>query len=216
MNSIKGAIFDCDGTLFDSMQQWVWVEEYYARSIGLVPREGFLEAVRVFSSLEVAEYLRDEYGTPKSIEEIITGRNKIMEDFYFNKVTLKNGVVSFLETLRANGIRMCVATATGKYLVEGALRRCGIREYFERVFTCGEENTSKSSPEIFIRAAAFLGTEISETLVVEDALHAIRSAKSAGFQVAAVYDLSEEDNQGEVKSLSDYYCINMDELLFAN
>jgi HAD superfamily hydrolase (TIGR01509 family) len=203
--TIKGAIFDCDGTLLDSMQMWVRAEAEYLQSLRLMPRPDLTKAVRPLSSLEAADYLKTEYSIHKSVEQINADRNRMLEDYYFNKATLKDGVLSVLESLSVHGVKMCIATATDKYLIEAGLRRCGILGYFGRIFTCSEEKTSKTSPDIYIRAAAFLETDISETIVFEDALHAIKSAKKAGFPVAAVYDLAEEDNQGEIKGICDYY-----------
>ena len=205
MLNYKGVIFDCDGILLDSMQMWMKADANFLIGIGLKPRPDLTEAIRPLSSLEAAEYLRIGYGIPKSTEQINDERNRTLEEYYFHETTLKAGIVPYLEELRKRGAKMCVATATDRRLVETALERCGILDYFVRIFTCGEEKTSKSSPDIYIRAAAFLGTEISETLVVEDALHAIKSAKKAGFPVAAVYDLSEDDHQEEIKGLCDYY-----------
>jgi len=205
MKNYKGAIFDCDGVLLDSMLMWVRADAEYLVSLGLTPRPDLTDAVRPLSSIESADYLRIEYGIPKSTEQINAERNRMLEEYYFHKTTLKDGVIPVLESLTNHGVKLCVATATDKYLIKAALQRCGILKYFIRIFTCSEEKTSKSSPDIYIRAAAFLGTEICDTLVFEDALHAIKSAKKAGFPVVAVYDPSEADHQIEIKSLCDYY-----------
>jgi len=205
MENIKGAIFDCDGVLLDSMQMWIGADAEYLLSLGLTPRPDIFDNIRPLSSLESAEYLRTEYSIPISTEQINDERNRMLEDYYFHKTMPKVGVIPLLESLRIRGVKMCIATATDKYLVEAALKRCDMLKYFERLFTCSEENTGKSSPDIYIRAAAFLGTEINETLVFEDALHAMKSAKKAGFQVVAIYDQSEYDHQDEIKSICDYY-----------
>ena len=210
--TIKGAIFDCDGTLLDSMQMWLKAEEEYLLALKHMPRPDLIDAVRPLSSLEAADYLKTEYGILKTIEQINNERNTMLEDYYFNKAGLKDGVLAVLEELSAHGVKMCVATATDNYLVEAGLARCGIRGYFGRIFTCSEEKTSKKWPDIYIRAAEFLGTEISETIVFEDALHAIKSAKKAGFPVVAVYDQSEDDHQEEIRAISDYYYTSLDQM----
>ena len=213
ISKIKGIIFDADGTLLDSMPAWGNVEAEYLRSLGVEPRPDLREALRSLGGHEVANYFQTEYGVRKSAAEMSAGIYALMGVFYSNDVKLKSGAAPLLDKLRAMGMKMCVATATDRYLIEPALRRCGILEYFEKVFTCGDEQTSKSSPDIFIRAAAFLGTDISETLVVEDAMYAMRSAKGAGFPVAAVYDLSADNQQDAIKALCDYYYETLDGML---
>ena len=137
----------------------------------------------------------------------------MMLEFLLTEVQLKKGVPEVLEALKNRGIKMCIATATERRLVEPSLIRHDIAKYFERVFTCTEENTSKKYPDIYVRASEFLGTDIKDTLVVEDALYAMETAKKAGFVVAGVYDLVAKDQQKEIKSLCDYYWITMDEML---
>jgi len=213
MENLKGAIIDMDGTLLDSMWMWARVEADYLESLGLTPKPDLVVVLRTLSMHEVAEYFRKEYGVRKTVEEINAGKNQMIEQYYSNKAVLKDGVLPALEALRNRGVKMCVMTATDRYLAEPGLRRCGIDGYFERIFTCHEERISKSHPEIFVRAAEFLGTDICDTLVIEDALYAMKSAKRAGFPVAGVYDRSSEDQQDEIRRFCDYYWVTMDEML---
>jgi len=107
---------------------------------------------------------------------------------------------------------MCIATATERELIGPAVERLNLDKYMEAVFTCEEVGISKSSPDIFIQAAEYMKTDIHKTLVVEDALYAIKSAKKAGFIVAGLYDKSSEDCKEEIKSLSDYYWMDFKEM----
>ena len=213
LTDYKAAIFDLDGTLLDSMPIWESVAADYLKTRGVRPKPNLEEELITLGWHEIPKYFQTEYGLCETAEAIQCGMYELLEAFYFYKATLKTGVVTLLNTLRENGVKMCVATATDRWLVEPALKRCGILGYFARLFTCGEEETSKSRPDIFIRAAAFLGAPIPSTLVFEDALYAIKSAKSAGFPVAAVYDRSAHDKQEIIKEISDYYCTFLDELL---
>jgi len=213
MLKIKGAIFDLDGTLVDSMWKWGEIAIDYIKSHGATPRPGFLEMLRSFNTVEEAQYFIDEYGVDLPIDEVIYGRDSLMLDFYKNEVKLKEGVLSVLELFSQRGVKMCIATATDRWLVEPVMERHNLYKYFDRIFTCTEENTSKSNPDIFIRAAKFLGSEISETLVAEDALYAMKSAKKAGFIVTGIYDKNAEDEQDEIKSNCDFYCINPGDML---
>jgi len=213
MLKIKGAIFDLDGTLIDSM--WVWgdVAQRYLESHGATPRPGFREALRILNTREEAQYYIDEYGVELPVEEVMKGRDDMMLDFISNEVELKKGVIHALDALKERGVKMCIATATERRLVEPSIKRHNLAGYFERIFTCTEENTSKKYPDIYIRAAKLLGTVTGETLVVEDALYAMKTAKKAGFIVAGVYDKVSDDEQDEIKTTCDYYWKNMDEML---
>jgi HAD superfamily hydrolase (TIGR01509 family) len=107
---------------------------------------------------------------------------------YKSEVVLKPGVFEFLDELSRAGIRMILATATDRDMMEAALHRNNIYDFFERIFTCSEVGASKLTPLIYHKALEHLGCEKQEVLVFEDAHYAIRTATEAGFRVAAVAD----------------------------
>ncbi len=201
---LDGALFDLDGTLLDSMFIWDTIGADYLRSLGLEPRPDLRETLRNMSLYQAACYYQQEYHVPGTAEEIMAGVNRMIEHFYADEVQVKPDVPQFLERLKARGVRMCIATATARHLVEAALERTGIRPYFGALFTCTEVGHGKDEPHIFHAALDFLGTEPSRTLVLEDALYAIQTAKAAGYTVAGIFDPSEPDQEA-VKALSDYY-----------
>ena len=200
---IEGIIFDLDGTLLDSMKVWDSIGEDYLLSLGIKPRENLKEVFKDMSLIQSAQYYQQHYHVNKTIDEIIDGINKLIEDFYINKVQLKKGARAFLEELSRKNIKMIIATATDKYLVDAALLRLGIREYFIGVLTCNEVGYGKDKPVIFEEALRRLNTNKLRTVVFEDAVYAIKTAKEAGFIVSGVYDESED--QKLVKELSDFY-----------
>ncbi len=205
---ISGAIFDVDGTLLDSMSIWDTIGTDYLLSIGYEPRENLNEVFKNMSLRQAAEYYQHEYGVTQSLYEIIAGVNAMLERFYRYEAPLKPGVTELLERLRRKGVRLCIATATDRYLVEAALERCQALSYFGKIFTCNEVGYGKDEPAIFEAALRFLGTKKAETVVFDDALYAIRAAKGAGFPVAAVYD-SHEKAQTEVRALADLYLADL-------
>ena len=209
---IRGAIFDVDGTLLDSMFIWDTIGEAYLRSIGYQPKENLNETFKNMSLHQAARYYQTEYGVTLSIDEIMDGVNAMLERYYRFEVPLKPGVAELLEWLRQDGVKLCIATATGRHLVEAALDRCGVLCCFGEIFTCNEVGHGKDEPDIFEAALRSLGTRREETLVFDDALYAVRTAKEAGFPVAAVYD-NHERSQAEVRARSDLYLEDLTQLV---
>jgi len=203
--NIKGAIFDLDGTLLDSMFIWDTIGSEYLISRGILPEKGLNAKFKTMSIVQAAEYYQERYGITDSIEDIISGVNSMIEHYYSDIVPAKPGVEALLKKLESRGVKMCVATATDRYMVEAALKRTGLDSFFCGVFTCTEVGSGKDCPEIFEKALETLQTRRDETIVFEDALYAVKTAKKAGFHVAAVYDKSSEAEQEEIKKLSDFY-----------
>ena len=209
---IKGAIFDFDGTLVDSMFIWDTFGEDYLRTLGKEPKENLTETFKTFTLEQAAEYYREHYGVSLSVGEIVDGVNEMVSEIYRTKVVLKNGVLEFLRDLRSKGVKMCVATVTDRPIVEDVLKKLGIRDFFTKIFTCAEVGHNKETPHIYRAALQVLGTSKEETVVFEDALHALITAKKDGFKVAAVYDRHEE-KQEKVKEIADIYIEDFNTIL---
>ena len=204
---LKGAILDFDGTLFDSMFIWDTAGEVYLRSIGTEPRENLQKILKPMSLLQSAQYIRECYQIPLTVEEIMDGVNRTVEDFYFHTVQPKKGVVAFLEQMKKQGVRMCIATATDRYQAEATLKRCGMESFFSEIFTCTDVGHGKDEPIIFQKAMEYLGTTKADTVVFEDAYYAAKTAKADGFITVAVFD-SHETKQAELLSISDCFIEN--------
>ncbi len=201
---IKGAIFDVDGTLLDSMFVWRRRGEIFLSTLGITARDDLHLDVRRLGFVNAPKMIKEEFSLSLSEAEISAGMMRVVEDFYKTDACVKSGTVEFLEELKKNNVKMCVATATDRYMVEPALEKCGIRNYFDEIFTCGELKTNKTKPDIFEKALLSLGTDKENTVIFEDALYAVKTAKQNGFFVTGVFD-SEEPEQEEFRSLCDIF-----------
>lgn len=208
---LKGAIFDMDGTLLDSMPVWYEIGSEVLKQKGLTPAMNLNEIIKPMTTLESAQYLKKEYQMNESVNEIIDDFNKLLERHYNESIPLKPGVEKFLRRLKEKNIKMCVATATDIHLTKIALKRLDIIDYFEDIITCNQVGMGKNNPEFFLKALKLVNTPISETVVFEDALYAIKSAKEAGFPVAGVHDPSAYDEAKEIKDTVDWYLNSYDE-----
>lgn len=203
--AIKGAIFDMDGTLLDSMHVWIDIAPRYLKTKGITVSEEQRKLLGTMLLHDMSNYFIDHFGFTMTVDEIVAEIDSMVEDSYFYDVEVKPGIPELLQELRERGVKMCVATASDRYLVESALKRTGILNFFDRVFTCGEYNVDKKTPDIFEIALESLGTPKSETYVFEDTLTSVKTVKDAGFPLVAVRDKWSEKHRDQIKALADFY-----------
>ena len=208
---IRGAIFDLDGTLLDSMGIWDTIATDYLRSCGVMPHPDVDDAVRILSMEDAAQYFIREYGLTRTVPEIVQEVSGLVTDFYRLHVQLKPGAAALLASLARRGVKLCAATSGDGTLARAALARCGILPLLGRVFTCAEVGHGKDSPEIYEAARAYLGTSVPETAVFEDALHALQTAKRAGFFTVAVADPSARRDSATLRLCADVYLNSLTE-----
>lgn len=193
----KFVIFDMDGTLIDSMKIWSNLGREYLRARGIsgdIEKE--MQEIVPLTMREAAELFRERFSLPEDADRIAQEMYGLMEEHYKNDIPLKKGIREYLERLKKAGVRMCVASATAEYLMEACLERLGILSWFDFILSCESIHTSKREPKIYFEAARRLRAVPEETAVYEDVLHAVQTAKKAGFYVVGVYD-EESDSQWE-------------------
>ncbi|MBQ6774427.1 MAG: HAD family hydrolase [Synergistaceae bacterium] len=200
--NINGAVFDADGTLLDSMHIWDELGARYLESMNITPEEGLSEILYDMSLEQSSYYLQTRYKINASLNQIQESILKIIENFYVHEVRLKPGVKNFLERFNIPSV---IATSGDKDLLQSALIRNGINNYFANIFTCSEFETNKNESKIFHECAKFLDSKPENIIVFEDALFAIKTAKESGFIIAGVQDDSNINYQSEIMKLSDYY-----------
>ncbi len=212
---IKGAIFDVDGTLLDSMPTWHDLGSHYLRRLGLDAEPGLNEKLFTLSFEEGAAYMRERYHLSQDPAMIIQEILHMIADFYAEEVDFKPGMQSLLDFLIQQQIPMVIASSGHHEHIEKALLRLGYREAFLRILTCSEVGAGKSQPRIYLEASQILQAVPSEILVFEDALYAVQTASQAGFPVVGIYDTDSSQDEQMVRSLSRFYLkdINQDRII---
>lgn len=106
---------------------------------------------------------------------------------------------------------MVVATSSEVDFVSVALRRLGIAPYFQKIFSCSELRTSKGEPKIYEEAAKLLGTANEDTYVFEDALHAVETAKRAGFVTVGAYDHASKEHWEKIQEEATFSFVSLED-----
>ncbi len=220
LTDFKCAVFDLDGTLLDSMPFWHTVSDNYLLEHGKKIQPGLWDDVKRLTLTETAEYYIKIYGIRDSVEKISEEIRLTTFEAYSKSLMPKKGARELLEKLNDLEIPCVLATATEKSCVEACFERLDFHKYFKRLFSCLELKTNKHEPLIFLKSAEVCGAKSEESLVFEDALHCIRTAKKARFNVCAVYDESSEEvteppesDWERILSISDYSVKSLKELL---
>ncbi|MBQ3088054.1 MAG: HAD family phosphatase [Clostridia bacterium] len=205
--NIKGAIFDFDGTLGDSLGYWEWqyneISRIYCggKKLILTPEDD--KKFRTSLITDSMKLLHKNYNIAKSAEELINYVNDSIKRFYLTEVKTKPGVVEYLEYLKNKNVKMCIASATAEAELEIAVKCCGLERYFDKLFSCSTLGFGKEKPDIFLMALDYLGTDINETLVIEDSLLALETAKKAGFKTVGIFDKNNPYTENQLAEYSD-------------
>lgn len=210
---IDAVIFDLDGTLLDSMGIWENVDRNFLKENGVEPPEGVSDIVKKMTIQDSAMYFKERFRLSHSCEYIIDRIEEMVADEYRLHIPLKKGAYEAVMECQKKGIRMCVATATYNRLAYSALERLGILSSFDFVMTCSDVGAGKDNPLIFFKAAEKMECVPERTLVVEDSLHCIKTAKSAGFITAGVYDSVSDGDWQEIRRNCDISLENMSGLI---
>jgi len=210
---LKAAIFDMDGTLLDSMEMWYNVGYTFLNERNILIPEGLGKAVEHLKMSEAAEYFADFFSLDMTGREVLAAWLAIIDEGYDKTVTLKPYVIEYLEKLKADGVKMCIATLTDREQALPALKKHHLLDYFEFVLTVREVGKNKTKPDIFLQCAERLGAAVHESIVFEDSLYAAKTAKSAGFEVCAVYDVTNGEDEQNLSELCERYIYSFGELL---
>lgn len=205
---IDAAIFDLDGTLLDSLWAWENSGSNYVRSRGFEPPADLDARLETMSLMDGARLVKEMYNLPESPEVLLEQTLEPIKNRYFYEIQPMPGVREQLARLKAQGVKMAVATASHKEFAQRALTRLGMLDYFEFIITCDEVGIGKTSPKVYEVALERLGTAKERTLVAEDALHALETAHKAGFPTAAIEEAHSVNQVRQKLDVADYYILD--------
>jgi len=205
MQNKDAVIFDLDGSLVDSM--WIWrdIDIEYVGRFGIELPDNLQEELEGKSFSETADYFKERFPIPDSVEQIKADWNRMAWDKYLNEVPLKPGIPEFLDGCRRNGIKLGIATSNSRELVENIAKVHNLRDYFSCIMTACDVKKGKPAPDIYLAVAKKLGVEPGRCLVFEDIVPGIMAGKNAGMEVCAVEDAYSTHIKEQKEELADYY-----------
>lgn len=188
MTANIGIIFDCDGTLVDSMGAWHDVDRTLAAEAGIRLTAADTDVITTMSLPEASAYLHEQCGLGESNEAVLGSIFDHMRAFYAHEVEARPGALAFVRALYERGIPMAVASSTPSDMLTCCIERCGFAPYMKAVVSVDDLHTSKREPAIYDYARSFLGTDRAHTWGFEDAAYALDTLRTAGYRTGAIYD----------------------------
>ena len=183
---MKAVIFDMDGVLVNSEPVIIEASLRVLKEHGVVAKESdFLE----FTGMGDAKFIGGvaaKYGL--EYEDSMKERAyEIYLEIIDEHIKKFPGVLPLLNCLRDKGYTLAIASASDLIKVEANIKAFGgKKEWFKAIITGSDVERKKPFPDIYLKAAAAIGIEPAECLVVEDALSGITAAKTAGMKCVGV------------------------------
>lgn len=205
-------LFDFDGTLVDSMPTYGGVMKGILDENHIPYGDDLIKIITPLGFVYTAKYFI-ELGVQVPEETLIAQMKERMIEAYSTRVPAKSNVPEVLRALKDKGCSLNVLTASPHNTLDPCLKRLGLWELFDNVWSCNDFGTSKSDPEIYRMAAQRIGVPVGDVIFLDDNLGADTTAKSAGTQVWGVYDDSSRESTEEIKAVSDHYINDFIEIL---
>lgn len=210
---MKKLLFDCDGTILDSMHIWIspinkLLDEYNYK----VTKEekGEIESMTFIGTVR---WLNKNVCTDKSEDEVIAYFSHTVEDGYKNSLMPKDNTVAYLKDLKKKGYDMCICSSTDYRHLENALNRLDLIDLFDFIHTPDKSGFKKSESEYWQYALDKYGVGPSEAVLFDDALYAVKAAGNVGIKTVGIKDFPYNENEWEdIKKVSDIYVDNISEV----
>jgi len=176
-----GYIFDCDGTLVDSMPlhfrawtasfvhhgaPWEWTEERFYASAGVPDRE-------------IVATLNDEFDSAIDGDSVHEYKAEWFVR-HLHELTPVEAIAEIVQDVHEKGTPKSVATGSDLVIVDPELEHVGLREFFEIIVTPADVERGKPAPDMFLLAAEKMGVAPEDCLVFEDGQSGIQAAAAAG------------------------------------
>lgn len=185
-------IFDLDGVICHTDLYHYRGWKSVADDLGIPFDEATNNRLRGVSRAESLEVILESYqGEPLSAEQKAELASRKNERYLrmlaeLTPAQLDPTVRPTLDQLRAKGLKLAIGSSSknARYI----LGRIGLGDYFDAISDGNNISNSKPDPEVFLKAAEYIGTSPERCVVVEDAISGVAAARAAGMWAVAIGD----------------------------
>lgn len=211
-DGVEGMIFDCDGTILDSMDAWEEAE----RDLLLQAPALTQEDEDFFHSAPIEEacaFLHEKFGVGASGEEVLEHLDSRLMKFYSKEAIALPGAIEFVLEARKHCIPCVVLSSSPRRYLHAGLSRVDIVDEFVELIATDEVGFSKMDHEIYEHALEILGSSKETTWAIDDAIYANRIIHEFGIKTIAPVNGRGGDVRAELASYADIVVETLEELI---
>lgn len=198
---MKAVIFDMDGVIIDSEHFWQRAEFEVFSSLGVILDSELTNLTKTMTTTEVTKFWYEKFPweskSMKEAEEMVVSRVMELIEQVGSEIS---GIESFIKKLKSNGFKIGLATNSPYKIIPVVLKKAGIAEYFDSIYSAEFVELGKPDPAIYLMTSKKLGIHPENCIVIEDSYSGMLAAKKAGMKVVAFTN----GNQNVNISLADY------------
>lgn len=196
MNDLPAVIFDMDGVLVDSYEAHYesWLRLAAERGFEFTRAQFLTTFGRVSREVVVECGLVDD-PTPEAVADIDDAKELHFREILREDFRAMEGARELIDALAAAGHRIAVGSSGPPENVHLVIDLLGKRDQFKSVVTAADVTRGKPHPEVFLKAAAGLGVEPRNCVVIEDATAGIAAAHAAGMICIALVSAGHTDEE---------------------
>ena len=183
-----GVVFDCDGTLLDTMEMWHEVESELAREAGVEVTPELVKELATLTLPEVAALFHGRFGLGAGEAEVLGMIQEMAVRQYRTSATARPGALETVRALVEAGARCSVASSSSQEMLQAGLERAGFLPMLDAVWSVDDVGVSKREPAVYDAARDSMGTAKELTWGAEDAIYAVRTLNAAGYRSVGIYD----------------------------
>lgn len=198
-----GVIFDCDGTLLDSMDAWGEVEDKLAQRAGVQLTSADKEKITTLTIPEVGVFFHEQFGLGGAASDVVSMIDEIMLDYYHNRAHEIPGALAFVRSLVERGVKVSVASSSPQKYLQAGLACAGFAPYVQWVISVDDVHSSKREPKVYDRARSLMGTPLETTWGFEDSVYALYTLRGAGYRTVGICGCEDASAREELRAAAD-------------
>lgn len=196
-----GVIFDCDGTLLDTIDAWHEVEDRLLSDAGITLSKAERDELSSLTLDEAGVFFFERFDGVDSPQQV---RDLIVEhllEYYRTRSMPVAGAERFVAQLDARGIPLAVLSSSPQSFLQAGLGRTELPSHFRAVVSVDDVEGSKRDRETYHHVCGILGTDPGDTWFFDDSWYALKAAREAGLRTVGIFS---SDNCGTHEELARY------------